>query len=156
MHTVSVSRTIDAPIDDVWSVLDDFGDVANYNPNIKTSGIVDGPDTGIGATRECRFYDGNRIEEQIVEYEPKEGYAVNFLDVGEFPLKTNVVEIDVESVDDSRSTVTMTANFTPKYGPVGWVMGQLVMKSKFEETFDEVLDGLATYVQTGQKVDKGR
>lgn len=132
MHTVRVDKTIDAPIEDVWSVLDDFGGVANYNPNIKASSIVDGPDAGVGATRECRFDDGNRIEEEIVEYESKGGYTVNFLDVGEFLLKTNVVRIDVEPVGDSRTAVTMTSNFIPKYGPIGWLMGKLVMRSKFE------------------------
>lgn len=156
MHTVSVGETIDAPIEDVWSVLDDFGGVANYNPNIKASSIVDGPDTGVGATRECSFHDGNRIEEEIVEYESKGGYTVNFLDVGEFPLKTNVVQIDVEPIGDSRTAVTMTADFIPKYGPIGWLMAKLVMKSKFEETFNEVLEGLESYVQTGQKVDRGQ
>ena len=152
MHTTSVTREIDAPIEEVWRVLDDFGGVANYNPNVKTSKVIDGPDSGTGATRECLFHDGGRIEEAIVEYESGRSYTVNFVDMGDFPLEENVVEIGLESIDESRTAVTMTTNFTPKFGPIGWVMAKVMMKSRFRKTFEEVLAGLDSYVHTGQKI----
>jgi len=155
MHTVSVTRTIEAPIRDVWAVLDDFGGVERYNPAVETSGIVDGPDTGEGATRACRFYDGGRVKERIVDYEPDSGYTVEFIDVGEMPLKKNVISLALEDHAESETTVTMTATFTPKYGPLGWVMGKLMMESKFRETFEGVLEGLDTHVRTGQRVGEG-
>jgi len=152
MHTVSVTRTIEAPLRDVWAVLDDFGGVARYNPDVETSWIVDGPDTGEGATRACRFYDGGRVEERIRDYERDSGYTVEFIDVGEMPLKENVVSLALEDHAEAETTVTMTATFTPKYGPLGWVMGKLLMESKFRETFENVLDGLDTHVRTGQRI----
>lgn len=151
MHTVSVRREIDASIEEVWRILDDFGGVAKYNPSVETSKIVAGPESGNGATRECTFYDGGRIEEQIVDYEPGTGYTVNFTDVGDFPLEKNVVEIGVESTDETRTVVTMTSNFTPKFGPVGWLLAKMMMKSKFRETFEAVLSGLDSYVHSEQK-----
>lgn len=155
MHTVSVTRTIEASLSDVWAVLDDFGGVARYNPAVETSTIVNGPDTGAGATRACQFYDGGRVEEEIVDYEFESGYTVDFVDIGEMPLKENVVELAVAELTESATKVTMTATFTPKYSPFGWVMGKLMMKSKFRETFEEVLDGLDSYVRTGQGVGEG-
>ena len=151
MHTVSVSREIDAPIEAVWRVLDNFGGVATYNPNVETSRIVAGPESGPGATRECLFEDGGRIEEQIVEYEPQTGYTVEFTDAGDFPLEANVVEIGVEPIDETRTVVTTTSHFTPKYGPVGWILAKVMMKSKFRDTFEEVLDGLDSYVHSVEK-----
>jgi uncharacterized protein YndB with AHSA1/START domain len=150
MHTVSVKREIDASIEEVWRVLDDFSGVAKYNPNVETSRIVAGPESGNGATRECTFHDGGRIEEKIVDYKPRTSYTVNFTDVGDFPLEKNVVKIGVESIDETRTVVTMTSNFTPKFGPVGWVMAKVMMKSKFRETFEEVLYGLDSYVTQGR------
>ena len=91
VHTVSVTREIDASLSDVWAVLDDFGGVSKYNPNVETSGIVDGPETGVGATRECHFADGGRIEERIVHYEDRSSYTVDFVDLGAMPLKENTV-----------------------------------------------------------------
>ena len=151
MHTVRVRREIDASLEEVWRVLDDFGGVATYNPNVETSRIVAGPESGNGATRECTFYDGGRIEEKIVGYEPRAGYTVDFIDVGDFPLEKNEVKIGVESIDETRTAVTMTSNFTPKFGPVGWILAKVMMKSKFRETFEEVLSGLDSYVHSGQK-----
>jgi uncharacterized protein YndB with AHSA1/START domain len=153
MHTVSVTRPIDAPLSDVWAALDDFGGVARYNPNVESSAIVEGPDTGEGATRECRFYDGGRIEERIVDYDPRSGYTVDFVDVGEFPLKSNRVDITVEALDDDRTAVTMQSTVRPKYGPGGWVTAKAVMKSRFRETFADVLAGLEAYLRTGEDVE---
>ncbi|MFC7133635.1 MULTISPECIES: SRPBCC family protein [Salinibaculum] len=148
VHTVSVRREIDAPREVVWGVLDDFGGVAKYNPNVTTSSIVAGPESGPGATRECVLRDGGRIEEEITEYVPDTGYTVNFTDVGKFPLRENVVDIHVESVDGTRTAVTMTSHFRPKFGPLGWLLAKTMMESKFRDTFDEVLEGLDSYVHT--------
>lgn len=154
MHTVSVRKAMGASFEEVWTVLDDFGGVSKYNPNVETSRIVDGPDTGIGATRECVFYDGGQVEEEIVAYESGSGYTVDFIDVGDMPLKQNIVEITVESLDENRTAVTMTATFTPKFGPLGWLLAKATMESKFRETFENVLDGLESHVLTGQHVDQ--
>lgn len=150
MHEVSVTRKINASSSVVWQVLDDFGGVAKYNPGVAESGIVTGPDTGEGATRECVLDGGGRIEEEIIDYEPDSTYTVKFTDMGDFPLKENIVEISVAELGDSRTEVTMSARFTPKFGPLGWVMAKVMMRSKFEESFEETLDGLASYVETGQ------
>jgi len=155
MHTVSVSKTVGTSRDEVWPVLDDFGGVSKYNPNVKVSGIIDGPDTGEGATRECVFSDGGRIEERIIEYEPESSYIVDFIDVGEMPLKKNIVAVSVEEAGENETTVTMTATFTPKYGPVGWVIAKTMMKSKFRETFEEVLDGLESHVLSRPQMEDG-
>ena len=105
VHSVSGTREIDAPIQDVWQVPGDFGGVAKYNPNVEASGIVAGPDTGAGATRECVLNDGGRIEAEIVDYEPGTGYTINVTDTGEVPLKKNVVETSVEPLTEARTAV---------------------------------------------------
>ncbi|WP_318567651.1 SRPBCC family protein [Salinigranum marinum] len=148
MHEVTVTRTIDAPTAAVWEVLDDFGGVATYNPGVLESGIIAGPDTGEGATRECVLDGSGRIEERIVDYEPNTSYTVEFIDMGDFPLKENVVTISVDEQVDTQTAVTMAARFTPKFGPLGWVMAKVMMESKFEETFGETLDGLASHVDS--------
>ena len=150
MHEVSVTREIDAPKTAIWQVLDDFGGVDKYNPGITRSGIVDGPDTGRGATRECLLNDGGRIEEEIIEYESGSSYTVEFTDMGEFPLKENIVRISVTELDTSRTNVTMAARFTPKFGPLGWLMAKVMMKSRFEENFEGMLAGLEAHVKTGR------
>lgn len=146
MHSVRRSRILHAPTDRVWDALDDFGGVWKYNPNVASSQIINDIETGEGACRECVFSDGSRIEETIVDYDPGEGYTVEFTDVGSYPLVSNVVRIDVEAVDDHHSKVTFSAEFQPKYGPLGWLLGRVLMEQRFENRFDEVLEGLAAYL----------
>jgi uncharacterized protein YndB with AHSA1/START domain len=145
MHTVSVEKVISVPAEDAWAALDEFGRVSEYNPHVATSKIINGPETGVGATRECVFEDGGRIEEEIVEYSPGSNYTVEFIDVGSMPLKQNRVQISVEERSDS-AVVTMAATFEPKYGFFGTIMAKLMMESRFQKTFEEVLDGLEAYV----------
>lgn len=147
MHEVRASRVIDAPKSTVWAVLDDFGGVSKYSPGVEDSGIVDGPDTGVGAVRECRLDGGGRIAEEIVEYDEGSSFTVNFVDMGDFPMKENIVELAVREIEPNRTDVTMTGRFTPKFGPIGWLMAKVMMKSKLEESFGESLAGLEEYVK---------
>jgi len=45
----------------------------------------------------------------------------------------------------------MTSNFTPKYGPIGWIMAETTMKAEFQETFESVLTGLESCVHTVER-----
>jgi len=145
MHEVSVEKVISVPAERAWAALDEFGRVSEYNPHVATSEIIAGPETGVGATRECVFEDGGRIEEEIIEYSPGTNYTVEFVDVGSMPLKRNRVQISVEERGDA-AAVTMAAAFEPKYGFLGTVLAKLMMESRFRQTFEEVLDGLEAYV----------
>ncbi|MBX0325565.1 SRPBCC family protein [Halomicroarcula sp. F13] len=157
MHTVSVEKMISVPAEDAWAALDEFGRVSEYNPHVATSKIINGPETGVGATRECVFEDGDRIEEEIVDYNPGSNYTVEFIDVGSMPLKRNQVQISVEERGDA-AVVTMAATFEPKYGFLGTVMAKLMMESRFQKTFEEVLDGLEAYVLANREdsTERGR
>lgn len=146
MHSVQRSRTVHASKAAAWSVLDDFGDVSRYHPNVESSRIVNDVERGAGACRECVFEDGGRIEETIVEYDPGEGYTVAFTDVGSYPLVSNVVEIDLHAVDDDHTVVTFTAHFQPKYGVVGWLLGRVVMEQRFGDQLEAALEGLAAHL----------
>jgi uncharacterized protein YndB with AHSA1/START domain len=104
MHSVQRSRLIHASTADVWSLLDDFDGVSRYHPNVASSRAVTDVERGEGACRECRFDDGGRIEETIVDYDPGEGYAVAFTDVGSYPLVSKWL----------RSTSTPSTTTTPR------------------------------------------
>ena len=58
MHTVTVTRLIHAPKENVWSVLDDFGNISAFHPIVESSPIENGIATGKDASRVCHFYDG--------------------------------------------------------------------------------------------------
>jgi len=46
--------------------------------------------------------------------------------------------------------------FTPRFGPVGWLMAVMMMKPKFRHILGKVIDGLEVHVQTGEVVGERR
>jgi carbon monoxide dehydrogenase subunit G len=148
MHTVSASRVIDAPSERVWQVLDNFGNVAAYNPGVDASRLVTDVATGEGACRECVLSESGRIEETVVDYRSGEGYTVEFTDVGSLPLASNTVDVSLHPVDADRTEVTMSSRFAAKYGPLGWLLATVVMKRRFRETFDDTLAGLDEHLRS--------
>lgn len=155
MHEASVTREIRADKEVVWEGIDDFGGIDKYSPPLEQSEIIGDQETGEGAIRECYFEDGTRVEEEIVEYEPGSSYTIEIVDLGGLPMKESYTTMSVEAVDDARTEVTWTSRFTPKYGPLGWLMAKLLMKSKIREQFADSLEGLDEYVTEEQATQQG-
>lgn len=155
MHSMSRSRVIDAPIEDVWAVLDDFGNLQLYSPKNETCRLLEGPETGVGARRETTLSEGSRVVHEIIEYEADERYKFDFTDTGDFPLKELQIEFEVESVAAERTRATMTADYVPKWGPIGWVLAKTIMPRKNAELLDETLAGLEKHLETGQPIGDG-
>lgn len=149
MHEIRATRTTDAPKAEIWDVLDDFGSVDAWTPSIASARIVAGPETGEGATRECVLETGDTAEEKIVEYRPESSLTIEFTDPGPLPVKEYFAEWSVTDTDGSRTEVTLEGRYTPRYGPVGWLMAKTVMNSKLEEGYEAALEGLADHLQNG-------
>jgi len=155
MHTVREHRTIDAPIEDVWNALDDFGNVYKFNSHVADSRRINDTARGTGAKRQCDLYSGGSIREEVVESVPGRRQVVDVFDTGPFPLERNIATFDLEAVDDDRTRVSLEMSFVPKYGPIGWVMAHVVMKRRFRMLVGDLLDGLDQHLRTGQLVGEG-
>lgn len=152
MHSFSVSRVIDAPKDTVWAVLDDYGDLADYDPKNATSQVIDGPETGLGAVREVVKPDGGRVVHEIVEYDPPNGYAFEFVEFDDTPAEELVLAFELTGLDDSRTRVAVTGRVQPKYGPLGWVLAKLVIVPKGKGLLRDLLAGLDDHLETRERV----
>lgn len=149
MHEVHATREIAAPRSVIWAVLDDFGGVSKFNPAVTSARIVGGPQTGEGAIRECVLEEGGIIRERIVKYEPESSLTIEFEDLGDMDrfVSDFVTVWAVESLEDTRSEVTLTGRYTPKFGPVGWLMAKFMMNSKLTEIYHEALQSLDDYIE---------
>jgi len=154
MHTVVVEREMDVQADRAWSILDDFGGIYRFHPNVEKSSIQNGIDSGLGAERVCHFDNGDQVREQITGYEAGEEVTVEITDPGNLPLKTAVANIALTRLENNRSRVRFKMSFQPKYGPIGWLMGATVMQSQFRKILSQVLAGLETHAQTGEIVGR--
>ncbi|MFC7250524.1 SRPBCC family protein [Halomicroarcula sp. GCM10025324] len=152
MHTVTATRTINTPVATVWDAIDDFGNVYRFHPDVKHSESINVAGTGEGVQRQCDFYNGGVIREEVVERIPEERQVSNVYDLGSFPLKEMVGSFDLKPIDENSTDVTFTMSFVPKYGPVGWLMAKVMMKGQFRDVAEGILSGLDTHLQTGETV----
>lgn len=150
MATVTVNRTINAPIEKVWASWDDFGGIFKFNPNLTQSYLIEGSQpTGKGAKRQCDINDGkNWIREEVVAYVPNNSMKINIYD-GTMPLKQAIATLDFRQLGRDQTGVTMTMEFEPKMGLLGKLMVPM-MKPKFKGMLNKLLAGNDAFVTKGQ------
>lgn len=152
MAEIVVKQDVNAPLADLWRSWDNFDEIYRFNPVINQSPLLPrSAPTGMGAERICRHIDGKTyLKERIIGYQPEEHIVVDIFDAN-LPLKKAVVTLDFEALSPDRSRVTMRITFTPKFGPVGWLMTPL-MKSQFRKGLSDLLSANAGFVEKGVEV----
>lgn len=143
---------MDTPVATVWKAIDDFGNVYQFHPNLEHSESINEVSSGKGAKRLCAFSDGNTIREEVLESVPEQRQIVRVFDLGSFPMKEMVNSLDLAPIDENSTEVSLSMSFVPKYGPVGWLMATVIMKSQLHDQAEDILEGLDTHLQTGEVV----
>ncbi|MCJ8314034.1 MAG: SRPBCC family protein [Saccharospirillaceae bacterium] len=151
-HQVEKTIKVNVSSDKIWTVLKDFAAIENFAATITSSPIINNIESGLGAKRKCTFTDGSSLVEEIIEYNEGQGYTMLLTDYA-YPLKSMVATMQVKTIDDNTSQITMKTQFVVKGGPLGWLMGVFLMKPMMSGVFKKVLSGLAYYSETGKKVD---
>ena len=151
MHNVKVTREMNTDATTVWKHLDDFANVYKYNPGVKSSEILGRKNTGLGARRQCNFYDGTSLKEEISQYNEGQSYTLELSDFS-MPLKSATSYMEVIARGPHSSTLSITLMFQPKFGPLGWIMAKLLMKPMLTKALKGLTKGLDDHVRTGQIV----
>lgn len=153
MVEVTISRRINAGINNVWNAWFDFGNIHSFHPGVKHSSIIAGPSSGVGAARRCDLYDGTHTEEVVTDFE-FDSYMTWEMTEMPFPLKAADVRLDFDENGKESTDLVMTFRADLKLGPVGWLLGQLVVKRLVKKNLGKVLDSLNDHFRTGQLVGK--
>jgi ribosome-associated toxin RatA of RatAB toxin-antitoxin module len=151
MHKVTVKKEINHDVKSVWNVLDDFGAVHKYNPGVKTSNIIGDRQTGMGARRVCNFYDGSSLKETITQYRPDEGYSFALSEFA-LPLKQATSHFKVTPLSNGNTELTITLEFEPKFGPLGWLMAKLMMRRMLTKALRGLTNGLDDHMSTARLI----
>ncbi|MFV2038416.1 MAG: SRPBCC family protein, partial [Paracoccaceae bacterium] len=149
MASVSVEKTVDASLSDLWASWDDFANISVFNPGVQKSFLInDSRDTGLGAERRCDLADGkNYLLERITGYIPEERLEIDIYEVS-IPIKDASAVLEFKAIGPKRSKVTMTMTFTPKMGFVGRLMLPM-MRAQLAKNVDELLSGNKKHVEDG-------
>lgn len=149
MAEVVVTQLVNAPLADLWRSWDNYDEIYRFNPVINQSPLLpESAPTGMGAERICRHVDGKTyLKERIIGYQPQEHIVVDIYDAN-LPLKKAIVTLDFVSLAQAQSRVTMRISFTPKFGPLGWLMTP-IMKTQFRKGLSDLLLANANFVEKG-------
>lgn len=153
MACVEAKLNAKAPVNRVWDIISNYGDVYLYHPKVKSAPILSNNDKGIGAKRRCVFYDKSSVVEEVTNWNEGRSISVVLSEMTSMPLKRANATIQVEAVDSETSTLSIDMNFDVKWGPLGWVMGKLMIRPMMKKMFTNVLKGLEYYAVTGKSVE---
>jgi len=69
------------------------------------------------------------------------------------PLKSMHAELRLKMIDANVNEMYMSAEIVTKNGPLGWLMGNLLMRPIMKGAFKKVMSGLAYYCATNNRVN---
>ena len=90
----------------------------------------------------------------MLEWEPGRRQKIELSEMP-MPMKRAVAEFTVAPRGDRDTEVSITMVFTPTFGPLGALMGVLMMKPMMRKIFAQVLQGLEHHARTGEAIGKG-
>jgi len=141
--------TIDATPDAVWAVLGCYMHVDEFAPLIASVDALTEGDDGVGSKRRNNFENGTSVVEEVTAWKPGEGFSVKLSNMDAMPLHEASSEVFIKQ-EGSHSKVTWTFDYRVKYGPLGWLMGQTMMKMMMGKIIDGNLKGLADSVRSNR------
>jgi hypothetical protein len=127
-----------------------MGAVQDWHPNVAKATVLTDKDAGVGAARRVEFQDGNSVVETVIE-ESEQSFIT--MQMSEAPMmKRAVVTIRTTENTAGDTEVTFDLEYTMSLGPLGWLMGSLMMKPMMRKVFNVALAGLAYHLETGELV----
>jgi Polyketide cyclase / dehydrase and lipid transport len=141
---------MDATPDDIWEVIGRFMRIDEFAPLVKSVDPLTMGEDGMGSKRRCHFDNGTSVVEEVTEWEAKRGYRVRLSEMTAMPLHEAHAGLSVEPLDNGRARVIWGMDYQVKYGPIGWLLGQTMMKLMMGKILDGNLKGLAAKVESNR------
>lgn len=133
MASVQTHITIDAPAEDVWNTVRDFGAIDQYVEAIEN---VEAQGTGVGMTRTLTLQDGAQIKERL-EALDDEAHTLRYTIVeGPLPVQEYVSTMTVQPTGAQQCEATWNCAFEPDGAPAD------VVEADLEGLYRAGLDGL--------------
>ena len=135
MTSFTIVRQIDAPLATVWEVLDDFGEIQQWNPGVKHSALTSAGDVAEGSTRSCQFTPFGGVNERITTYVPQERMEIHLYETFKLPISDAVADFNIAEKEGG-TELTLHYSYTPN------LMGK-VMKGMTRGQLEKGIGGLA-------------
>ena len=95
MKEFTITRQIEAPVETVWEVLHDFGNIHEWNPGVVFSELTSEGPVAAGATRRCDFQPFGGVNERIEKHVPHERLTVHLYETFRLPITRAVADFNI-------------------------------------------------------------
>ncbi len=124
---ITIERQIAAPRADVWRVLADFPNIADWNAGVKASRATSTTAGGIGATRHCDLAPAGSLDETVIDWQVEQRLVISIDKATVVPIDQGQVTFILESSPTRDLTRTLVEyRYRPKGGPLRRLVGPLV------------------------------
>lgn len=144
------SLVIDASPDAIWQVLSRFMHIDEIAPLITSVEALTTGAPQVGSRRRCHFKDGGSLVEEVTDWQPGRGYRVRLSETDPMPLKEAYAGLRITPERAGRARVDWGMDYRVKYGPLGWLLGQTMMKMMMGKVLEGNLKALAENVSSGR------
>jgi uncharacterized protein YndB with AHSA1/START domain len=107
----TITRHIDAPVETVWEVLHDFGDIQRWSPGVTNSELTSEGPVSEGSTRMCDFAPFGGVNERVDRHEPNERLTVNINETSRLPISSAVADFNI-CPHDGGTELTLHYSYT--------------------------------------------
>jgi len=148
MTTIRHETRANCPPERVWALLADLEAVQRYNPTVRSATVEGRQRTGVGARRACELVPKGRVVERVTHWE--DGRALG-LEVAESDWPIHFMRWVTRIEPQGGATrITQDLEYRVKFGPLGWLLDNLVMKRKLTSTLDAVFAQLVKHAEGGR------
>lgn len=105
MPEFTITRQINAPVETVWEVLHDFGDIQRWSPGVADSQLTSVGPVNEGSTRHCDFAPFGSVNERVDLHEPNERLTVAIHETSKLPISKAVADFAISSHDGGTKLV---------------------------------------------------
>lgn len=148
MTTIHHEIQANCPPERVWALLSDLTAVERYNPGVRSAAFEGPQRTGIGARRSCQLLPRGRVVERVTHWEEERALG---LEVAESDWPIHFMRWVTRLEGRGQATrITQDLEYRVKFGPLGWLLDNLVMRRKLTGTLDAVLAELVKHAEAGR------
>ena len=149
MNMAESQIIIDAPVEKVWEVLADFGEVYRWAPTVTKAYSTSENSNGRDASRHCDVAGFGSIEETVTEWNDGREFTYSFTGAG--PISGGYSTWSVKPQGD-KTVVYTNIRYGVRFGPIGSLMNAMIIRRKLRQSLAVTLEGLKRHVKTGELI----
>ncbi len=146
MATIHNEIIIKAPADKIWSVLATPDLLERYDPTVRKSSLISGVKTDRGAKRKVEMQDGKNWFEEVITVCKAGEFLTYELTACSFPVHKLKHSYSFQKLD-GQTKVLQVMEYTVKFGILGKIMDQLIIRKQSDTGIKKFFAGLKSYIE---------